>query len=297
MPGWSQARADSSANSVGEPFGGSNVVKQPRRKSSAKGLIKYRSREVIWISPSNSDPNHLNVALINVGLLDQVISRLGWIRLWRLSIARRRTLRSGRPGRERLAQASFHLRRVEIADYSEDDVVRVNVFAVPLDQILTRDCGRRSILSHPRIRTVRPIHQLSRFPSGDLRGIIIAPRNAVVNSLLRDANLFRAKFRVLQHILEHAKHVVKIFFQTCPADARRFDTSAGLDLGGALLEIVVELISGLGFGAAGAPYFTIDVDQAGLAGGNRALAAADASGAVNGRQLVVFLKKNHHAIR
>src|SRR5216684_192688 len=102
---------------------------------------------------------------------------------------------------------------------------------------------------------------------------------------------------MLQHILKRAKDVVEIFFQTRPAHGRRVDSSAGFDPGGALLQIIVQLIAGLSLGAAGAPHFAIDVSQPRLVRRNRALAAANASGAVDGRQLVVFLKKNHHAIR
>ena len=41
-------------------------------------------------------------------------------------------------------------------------------------------------------------------------------------------------------------------------------TAAGFDFRGANFEEVVELIAGLGLGAAGAPDFTVDVDQAGF---------------------------------
>jgi hypothetical protein len=146
-------------------------------------------------------------------------------------------------------------------------------------------------------RDVRAIRELGRFPSCNLRGIVVAPRDAVVHSLLRDFNLVGAELRILQQVFEHAKHVVEIFFQARPAHGRRVAASAGLDLGGALFEIVVELIAGLGLGAAGAPHFAVNVGQPGLVRRNRALAAANASRAVDHRQLVVFLKKNHHAIR
>src|ERR1019366_3381451 len=59
----------------------------------------------------------------------------------------------------------------------------------------------------------------------------------------------------------------------------------------------VESIAGPGLGAADAPHFAVNLGQPRLVRGDRALAAANASDAVNGRQLVVFLKKNHHAIR
>src|ERR1700674_1493139 len=130
------APSHSSAHRVGESFGGSNVAKQTRRKSSAESFVEYRGSEVIGIPARDAQRNHMNVALIHVGFVDLVISRLGGF--WPdLGISRGLTLG---PCRKSLTQTSFHLRRIEVADDAEDDVIRMHVLAVPLDQILTRDC-------------------------------------------------------------------------------------------------------------------------------------------------------------
>src|ERR1700675_3398852 len=163
------APSHSAAHRVGESFSGANVAKQARRKSSTESFVEYRGREVIGIPARNAQRNHMNVALIHVGFVDLVISRFGgfWLDLW---IDRGLTLG---PRRKSLAQTSFHLRRVEIADDAEDDVIRMHVPAVPLGQILTRDCRYSCILRHPRIRIVCAIDQLRRLPSRNLRGIVI----------------------------------------------------------------------------------------------------------------------------
>ena len=188
-----------------------------------------------------------------------------------------------RPRCKGLAQTSFHLRRIEVADDAENDVVRVNILAVPVDQILARDGRHGRIFRDSRIRTVCAVGQLRRFPSRNLPGIVIAPRDAVVQPLLRNFNFVGAKLRILQHIHERAKDVVEIFFQTRKRYIRVVDPAAGFDLGGALLQKVVQLIAGLGLSPASAPHFAVDIGQPRLVCRNRALAAANASGAANDR--------------
>src|ERR1700693_2241513 len=117
------APSHSAAHRVGESFSGSNVAKQARRKSSTESFVEYRGREVIGIPARDDQRNHVNVALIHIGFLDFVISRRGgiWLDLW----LRRR--RPPGPRCKSLAQTSFHLRGVEVADYAEDDVIRMHV--------------------------------------------------------------------------------------------------------------------------------------------------------------------------
>ncbi len=286
-------RTHTAADPVGEALGGSNVVKQAGRKSTAESFVEHRESKVIGILARDAERHHLNVALIYVGLVDLVVSRLGWFELdfW---IGRRR---AQGPRREGLAQTRLHLRRIKVADHAENNIVGVDVLAVPLDQILARDRRHGCIFGLAGIGIIRAIREFGCFPSCNLRGIVVAARDAVVHPLLRDFNLVGAELRISQQVGEHLKHVVEIFFQARPTYGCRIGASAGLDLGCALFEIVVELISGLGLGAAGAPHFAVDVHQPGLVCRNRALAAANASRAVDHRQFVVFLKKNHHAIR
>src|ERR1700722_18218755 len=60
--------------------------------------------------------------------------------------------------------------------------------------------------------------------------------------------------------------------------------------------MVVGLIAGLSFGATGAPYFSVEIRQANLAGRLRARAAANPGSAVDERQFVIFLQKDHHSV-
>src|SRR5580658_7905495 len=138
--------ADSAADRVGEALGGANVAKQAGRKSSAKGLVEHRGRVVIGSVAHNAHRYHLNLALIHVGFVDLVIARLGGGGWRDLSFCKRPL----GPRLEGFALTRFHFGRVEVADYSKDDVVWVNVFAVPLDEILTRNRRHRFVLGNSR---------------------------------------------------------------------------------------------------------------------------------------------------
>ena len=72
--------------------------------------------------------------------------------------------------------------------------------------------------------------------------------------------------------------------------------AAGFDFGGADFEIVIQLIAGLGLGAAGAPDFAVHVEHAGLFRGLGTGAAANAGHAVDQRQFVVLLQEDDHAV-
>ena len=62
-------------------------------------------------------------------------------------------------------------------------------------------------------------------------------------------------------------------------------------------EEIIELVAGLSLGAAGAPDFSVDVDQSRFVAGFVDRSAANAGGAINERQFMIFLEEDHHAVR
>ena len=64
-----------------------------------------------------------------------------------------------------------------------------------------------------------------------------------------------------------------------------------------LSRIVIQLIASLRLGAARAPDFAVEIDQPDFARWLAARAAANADGAVDQRQFVIFLQEDHHAVR
>src|ERR1700683_4698808 len=160
---------------------------------------------------------------------------------------------------------------------------------MPVDQVRARNRRYRRILGHAGVRTVCAISKFRGFPSGDLRGIVIAPRDAVIHPLLRNFNLVGAELRIFQHVLKYAKDVVKIFLQTRPAYSCGVATTAGVSFRGALLHIIIKLIARLSLGSTGAPPFAVGIGQPRFVRWDRALATANAGRSVDGWQLVVFL--------
>ena len=169
------------------------------------------------------------------------------------------TLRTFRPRIESLAQPGFHGDGVEVTGDAENDVVGVNVFVVPVDQVLARDGGNGRVLRHAGVGIVGAVGQLDGFALGNFADLVVAAGDAVVFFLLGDVDFVGAEFGILQHVDEGFEDVVEVTFEAREVDRRGVRTAAGFHLGRADFEEVVELIAGLGLGAAGAPDFAVNI--------------------------------------
>src|SRR5208283_2779403 len=156
--------ADSAANRIGESLRGTDIVEQTGGKSPAKRFVEYRGRKIIGVPAGNAGSHHENVALIHIGLVDFVKTRLRRIRL-DLRVIRRWSLG---PRSESVAQPSLHLRRIKVADHTENNIVRVRIPSVPVDQILTCDSGDRGVFGDARVGAVCSIDELRRLTARDL---------------------------------------------------------------------------------------------------------------------------------
>ena len=172
----------------------------------------------------------------------------------------------------------------------------LNVAVMPVEQILPGHGGDGLVLGDSRIRILRAIGQLGRLATCDFIDVIVAARDGVEIFLLRQVKFVVAEFRLTQQVVEDFEDVVEVGLQTGQGDGRGIGAAAGLDLGRTDFKIVVELVAGLSLGAAGAPDFAVEIDQADLGGGLGARAAANAGDAVDQRQFVIFLQKDHHAV-
>src|ERR1039458_3645051 len=126
---------------------------------------------------------------------------------------------------------------------------------------------------------------------------VMAAGDAVAFFLLGDVDFFGAELRVLQDVDEGLEYVVEVSLEAGEVDRGGVRTAAGFHLGRADFEEVVELITGLGLGAAGAPDLTVNIHEAGFVGRLVDRAAADAGSAVDQRQFMILLQKDHHAVR
>ena len=143
---------------------------------------------------------------------------------------------------------------------------------------------------------LRAVGQLRGLAAGDAIDVVVAAGDGVEIFLLRQVKLVGAEFRIAQQVVEDLEDVVEIGLQAGQGNGGGIGVAVGLDFGGADFEIVIQLIAGLRLGAAGAPDFAVDVEQAGLGRGLGAGAAANAGDAVDQRQFVVLLQEDDHAV-
>ena len=101
----------------------------------------------------------------------------------------------------------------------------------------------------------------------DFADLVVAAGDAVVFFFLGDVDFVGAEFGIPQHVDEDLEDIVEVGLQAGEADGGGVWAAAGFDFRGADFKEVVELIAGLGLGAAGAPDFAVDIDQAGFGGG------------------------------
>ena len=101
---------------------------------------------------------------------------------------------------------------------------------------------------------------------------------------------------MLQQVDEDREHRVEVAFEHVDRHAGGVDVADRVDVRGARFEKVIELVAGLRLRAAGAPRLRENADQSCLRCGDVASSAANRGAAADQRQLVIFLKKNHHAV-
>ncbi len=140
---------------------------------------------------------------------------------------------------------------------------------MPIDQILPRDGGDGRVLGLASVRIVRTVGQLLRLTANDSAHIVITTGNGVVHFFLRQIDFVGAEFGLAQQVIERLENIVEIALQARPRDGGRIGVAAGLNLGGANFEVIVELVAGLCLGSASAPDFAVNVEHADFVRGFR----------------------------
>ena len=236
--------------------------------------------------------DHPDGTLVHIVFLDEIVARFRF-RNRNLRFPRRRPLR---PGGESLPQLGFHRGRVKVSDEAEENVVWMNVTLMPVEQVVPRDRGDGRVLGNASIGGTRSVGQLHRLPVGDFKRIVISPRNARIQLVLGQRYFIFAERGFAEQLDEDFEDVVKIVLQAVPGDCRRIERAGGLDFCRARFQVIVEFISRLRLCAACSPHLPVNLHQADFAGGLVGRPAPNHGGPPNQRQLVVLLKKNHHAI-
>src|SRR5437588_1852517 len=124
--------ADSATDRIGQAFTRTQVAKQTGGKSSAESLVKNFNSIVSGVISGRAQVNHANRALVYIFLGDHVVAGLSGLELDVRFFDRRLF----RPASEGLSKFGFHSGGIKIVRYAKDDVIRMNVGVVPIDQIL-----------------------------------------------------------------------------------------------------------------------------------------------------------------
>src|SRR5579871_2524676 len=191
--GMAEIGTDAAAHFIGKAATSADVVEQPRRKTAAEGLVENGNRVEVGIVARGAERHHPDIALIYVFFGNEVVTWLGWMVL-NFILGKIGAFRPGVKGR---VQLGFHGRGIEVSADAENDLVGMNVLAVPIDQILARNGRDGGVLGFAGVRIVPAIGENGGLASGNLADIVVAPRNCVVGLLLREIELVGAKLGVL----------------------------------------------------------------------------------------------------
>src|SRR5580698_8249335 len=207
--GMPEVGADAASDFVGETALGAEIVEQARGHSSAKRFIEHGDGVVVGIVARGAQRDHADAALVYIVFGNEVIAGLGWVVL---NVIFRQVGTFG-PSLESRAQLGFHRRGIEVSTDAKNYVVGMYIGAMPVDQILARDCGHGCVLRFTGVGIIGAIRQLGGFARHDLSYLIVAPRDAVLGLLLCQVKLLGAEFGVLQEVGEDFEDIVEIAFQ------------------------------------------------------------------------------------
>lgn len=96
----------------------------------------------------------------------------------------------------------------------------ISADGVPLQILVELAYARHSgIFVLPRIGRVGAIDQLGAFAKRDAEGVVVAPGNVGVESILSQNDLVFAELRFAQDLEEDLEHIVQILFETIPGNS------------------------------------------------------------------------------
>ena len=89
----------------------------------------------------------------------------------------------------------------------------MNIFAVPIDQILARDGGNGGVLGDPGVGIVRAVGEFESFTVCDFADLIITPRDTIERFFLSDIEFVSAELGIAEQVQESLEDIVKVALQ------------------------------------------------------------------------------------
>ena len=126
--------------------------------------------------------------------------------------------------------------------------------------------------------------------------VVVAARDPAARLRQRQIQLVLAEFGVRHHFLEHRQHRVGALLQPRKAEARAGLAHAALDRRRDVLQLLVDLVAGLGARAARPHHVGGQLRQTPLLGRVEQIAGAHQRVALHQRQLMILQQEHAHAV-
>ena len=180
----------------------------------------------------------------------------------------RRERRRGRllhlPVGEQLFQFVVHLSGGEIAVHRQHDVLGEVVALVEGDQIFTMNARQVRVFRLPAVGRILAVQNARQLAAGDVAGVVIAARDGAAVLRERQIQFVLAELRIREHILKDGQHPIGGFLQSRKAHAGAGFIHSGFHRPRDIFQLLVDLVAGLGFGAARTQYVGHDLRKAAL---------------------------------
>ncbi len=164
-------------------------------------------------------------------------------------------------------------------------------------QVIPRDLVDGGVLRLAGVNAVGAVDQLGILPHGDAAGIVVPAGDVAAGRDLLQVDLVLAERRMHQHIGQNGQTRIDVLFQHRHRGAAGAVADIGLDGGGDLLQLLVDLVAGLGGRAARAHHGTREIGQTDLVGRFINRARPNHRRDMDQRQLVIFQHEQLHPVR
>ena len=123
---------------------------------------------------------------------------------------------------------------------------------VPSHEVLAGDGLDGGVFRHARQGRVRAIDQPGDLARGDAADVVVPAGDAGIDADLGEVEFLLREGGCAQDLIEDLEDIVEILLQAIHAGGAGIAANAGLDGGGAGGQEIINLVSGLAAGAAGA---------------------------------------------
>ena len=164
------------------------------------------------------------------------------------------------------------------------------------DQVVAADAVDVLVLLAPAVRIVAAVNLLVEFALDDVVRLVVAPGDPAANLVLGEIEFLLPELRRREQIAEDGEHFVGVLLQRGEGDPAAALADVALDRCGDVLELLVELVAGLGRGSAGAHDHSGHRRQADLVLGIEQISGPHQGESADQRQLVIFEQVQPHAV-